>query len=147
MLWVVREFHKHAVAHRRVSASLTAALYEVGDDRLLSAEPHAEDGALRYRVKPRHQLRTGRPTQTRACDSSEWEALLRAAGRLRDRVFLVLLWFSGLRIGKALGLRRSDTHLMASASELGCRGRAHADLDSFRTPPGIRLTLVSRISA
>lgn len=32
----------------------------------------------------------------------------------------MLLWFTGLRIGEALGLRRSDMHLMASASELGC---------------------------
>jgi len=34
---------------------------------------------------------------------------------------LVLLWFSGLRIGEALGLRRSDLHLMESASALGCQ--------------------------
>jgi hypothetical protein len=63
VLSVVREFYKHAVAHGRVSASVIAALYEVGDDRFLPAELRAEDGALRYRVKPRHQLRTGRVTQ------------------------------------------------------------------------------------
>jgi integrase/recombinase XerD len=105
----------------RVSASVIAALYEVGDDRFLPAELRAEDGALRYRVKPRHQLRVGRSGQVRACELSEWEALLRAADCWRDRFLLVLLWFSGLRIGEALGLRRSDMHLMASASELGCR--------------------------
>jgi integrase/recombinase XerD len=121
VLSVVREFYKHAVAHRRVSASVIAALYEVGDDRFLPAELRAEDGALRYRVKPRHQLRVGRSGEVRACDLSEWEALLRAAGCWRDRFLLVLLWFSGLRIGEALGLRRSDLHLMTSASELGCR--------------------------
>ena len=121
VLSVVREFYKHAVAHRRVSASVIAALYDVGDDRFLPAELRAEDGALRYRVKPRHQLRTGRSTQARACDLLEWEALLRAAGCWRDRFLLVLLWFSGLRIGEALGLRRSDLHLMSSATELGCR--------------------------
>jgi integrase len=121
VLSVVREFYKHAVAHRRVSASVIAAPYEVGDDRFLPAELRAEDGALRYRVKPRHQLRVGRSGQVRACELSEWEALLRAAGCWRDRFLLVLLWFSGLRIGEALGLRRSDLHLMASASELGCR--------------------------
>ncbi len=121
VLSVVREFYKHAVAQGRVSASVIAALYEVGDDRFLPAELRAEDGALRYRVKPRHQLRTGRATQARACELWEWEALLRAAGCWRDRFLLVLLWFSGLRIGEALGLRRSDMHLMASATELGCR--------------------------
>lgn len=121
MLAVVREFFKHAVAHGRVSATVIAALYEVGDDRFLPPELRAEDGALRYRVKPRHQLRTGRAGQVRACELAEWEALLRTAGCWRDRFLLVLLWFSGLRIGEALGLRRSDMHLMASASELGCR--------------------------
>jgi integrase/recombinase XerD len=69
ILAVVREFYKHAVAHRAVDASVIAALYEVGDDRFLPTE---------------------------------------------------LLWFSGLRIGEALGLRRSDLHLMGSAAALGC---------------------------
>lgn len=121
VLSVVREFYKHAVAHGRVSASVMAALFEVGDDRFLPAELRAEDGALRYRVRPRHQLRAGPSRGARACELSEWEALLREAGCWRDRFLLVLLWFSGLRIGEALGLRRSDMHLMASASELGCR--------------------------
>ncbi len=121
VLSVIREFYKHAVAHRQVSASVIAALYEVGDDRFLPAELRAEDGALRYRVRPRHQLRAGAAGQVQACELSEWEALLRAAGCWRDRFLLVLLWFSGLRIGEALGLRRSDMHLMGSATELGCR--------------------------
>ena len=121
VLSVVREFYKHAVAHGRVSTTVIAALYEVGDDRFLPAELRAEDGALRYRVQPRHQLRAGRAGQVRACGLCEWEALLRAAGSWRDRFLLVLLWFSGLRIGEALGLRRSDMHVMTSASELGCR--------------------------
>jgi integrase/recombinase XerD len=120
ILSVVREFYKHAVAHGCVRAGVIAALYEVGDDRFLPAELRAEDGVLRYRVRPRHQLRAGRQPEVRACELSEWEALLRAAGCWRDRFLLVLLWFSGLRIGEALGLRRSDMHLMAAASELGC---------------------------
>jgi site-specific recombinase XerD len=33
---------------------------------------------------------------------------------------LVLLWFCGLRVGEALGLRRSDMHLVSSAAGLGC---------------------------
>jgi hypothetical protein len=48
------------------------------------------------------------------------EALLRGAGCWRDRFLLVLLWFTGLRIGEALGLRRSDMHLVDSAGELCC---------------------------
>ena len=120
VLSVVREFYKHAVGQGRVSAAVIAALYEVGDDRFLPAELRVEDGALRYRLRPRHQLRAGRAGQARACELAEWEAMLRVAGCWRDRFLLVLLWFTGLRIGEALGLRRSDMHLMASASELGC---------------------------
>jgi integrase/recombinase XerD len=120
VLSVVREFYKHAVAHGRVDAAVMAMLYEVGDDRFLPAELRAEDGALRYRVRPRHKLRGARPPRVRACGLEEWEALLRAAGCWRDRFLLVVLWFSGLRIGEALGLRRSDLHLMTSATELGC---------------------------
>jgi site-specific recombinase XerD len=33
---------------------------------------------------------------------------------------LVLLWFCGLRIGEALGLRRGDLHFVDSATSLGC---------------------------
>ena len=120
ILAVVREFYKHAAAHRTVDGSVIAALYEVGDDRFLPAELRAEDGALRYRVRPRHKLRATRAGAPRVAEQEEWEALLGAASCWRDRFLLVLLWFSGLRIGEALGLRRSDLHLMASAKALGC---------------------------
>lgn len=120
ILAVVREFYKHAAAHRAVDGSVIAALYEVGDDRFLPAELRGEDGALRYRVRPRHKLRATRDATPRVAEQEEWEALLEAASSWRDRFLLVLLWFSGLRIGEALGLRRSDLHLMGSASELGC---------------------------
>jgi integrase/recombinase XerD len=139
VLSVVREFCKHAVAHGGVSASVIAALYEVGDDRFLPPELRAEDGALRYRLRPRHQLRAGRSRQARVCELSEWEALLRAAGCWRDRFLLVLLWFTGLRIGEALGLRRSDMHVMTSASELGCSvGGAHLHVVSRENVNGAR---------
>ena len=32
----------------------------------------------------------------------------------------MLLWFCGLRVGEALGLRRSDLHLVPAAAALGC---------------------------
>jgi integrase len=34
---------------------------------------------------------------------------------------LVLLWFSGIRLGEALGLRRSDLHFAESSMAAGCR--------------------------
>jgi hypothetical protein len=79
VLTVVREFYKHAVAHRRVDAAVMAVLFEVGDDRFLPAELRAEDGALRYRVKPRHRLHAARPAGVALCTLEEWEALLGAA--------------------------------------------------------------------
>ena len=120
VLAVVREFYKHQIAHGEIDARVLAALYEVGDDRFLPAELRAEDGGLRYRVKPRHKLRAERRGPERAARVEEWEALLAAAGCWRDRFLLVVLWFSGLRIGEALGLRREDLHLMGSATALGC---------------------------
>ena len=50
----------------------------------------------------------------------EAEALVQAARSWRDRFLLVLLWFCGLRVGEALGLRRSDLHLVPAAAGLGC---------------------------
>jgi integrase len=137
VLAVVREFYKHAVAHGRVDAAVMAMLYEVGDDRFLPAELRAEDGALRYRVRPRHKLQAGRRAVVEVCGVEEWEALLGAARSWRDRFLLVLLWFSGLRIGEALGLRRSDLHLMASASALGCTSAgAHLHVVPRENPNG-----------
>jgi integrase/recombinase XerD len=135
ILAVVREFYKHAVAHRAVDASVIAALYELGDDRYLPAELRAEDGGLRYRVRPRHKLRATCDSVPRVAGQDEWEAMLEAASCWRDRFLLVLLWFSGLRIGEALGLRRSDLHLMGSAAALSC------------TVPGPHLHIVPRVNS
>lgn len=56
-----------------------------------------------------------------ALSVAEWEALLEAAGSWRDRFLLVLLRFSGLRIGETLGLRQSDLHFVASSTSLVCK--------------------------
>jgi len=120
VLAVVREFYKHAVAARAVDGDVLAALYEVADDRHLPAELRDETGRLRYRARPRHRLRESRSARPDAAFHEEWEALLVAATSWRDRFLLVLLKFTGLRIGEALGLRRSDLHLMASSTSMGC---------------------------
>jgi site-specific recombinase XerD len=139
VLAVVREFVKHRVAQGQLDARVLAALFEVGDDRYLPAELRAEDGGLRYRVRPRHKLRAERPGRERVATQQEWEALLQAADSWRDRFLLVLLWFSGVRIGEALGLRRSDLHLMESASALGCGvAGAHLHVVPRENPNGAR---------
>lgn len=120
VLVVVRELFKHAVAAGTVDASVLGRLYEVGDDRFWPAELRAEGGGLRYRARPRHRLRTGRAGRPDAASQAEWEALLEAATSWRDRFLLVVLWFGGLRIGEALGLKGADLHFMDSATSLGC---------------------------
>jgi len=62
----------------------------------------------------------------------EVEALLRVCNSWRDRFLIVVLWFGGIRVGEALGLRRSDLHLVPTAAALGC---------SF---PGAHLHVVAR---
>ena len=116
----VREFYKHAVADGVLDATVLTCLFEVGDDRNLPAELRPEGSGLRYRARPRHvqrSRRTGRPVPVRG---EEVEALLRDCRCWRDGFLLVLLWFCGLRVGEALGLRRSDMHLVPTATSLGC---------------------------
>ena len=137
VLAVVREFFKHAVAAGAVDGVVLAHLYEVVDDRHLPAELRDETGGLRYRARPRHRVRESRPARPDAASPEEWEALLVAAASWRDRFLLVLLWFTGLRIGEALGLRRSDLHLMAASTSLGCRlGGAHIHVVRRDNPNG-----------
>ena len=121
VLAVVREFYKHAAAAGVVGGGVLAALYEVADDRNLPAELRSEGGGLRYRARPRHRLRAERPAGPEAATEAEWEALLEAAGSWRDRFLLVLLKFTGVRIGEALGMRRSDLHFMNSSTSVGCQ--------------------------
>ena len=121
VLAVAREFYKHAVAAGSVSAEVLTGLYEVADDRHLPAELRPEGGGLRYHARPRHRLRTERAAAPDAASEQEWEALLEAASSWRDRFLLVLLRFGGLRIGEALGLRRSDLHFSASSTSVGCK--------------------------
>lgn len=140
LLAAVREFYKHAVADGAVGSSVLSLLYEVGDDRHLPAELRPEGSGLRYRAKPRHVQRArrpaGRPVPVRR---EEVEALLRACRCWRDRFLLVMLWFCGLRVGEALGLRRCDLHLVPTASALGCAiGGAHLHVVGRDNPNGAR---------
>jgi integrase len=120
VLAAVREVAKYAVATGLLDGSILAMLYEVADDRHLPAELRPEGTGLRYVARPRHRQRErGRPHPA-AVRQDEAEALLRVARSWRDRFLVVLLWFCGLRIGEALGLRRSDLHLVDAALSMGC---------------------------
>lgn len=120
LLAAVRELYKHAVADGAMDASVLVWLFEVGDDRYLPAELRPEGGGIHYRARPRHVQRAGRAGRPVPVRRQEMEALVRACRSWRDRFLLVLLWFCGLRVGEALGLRRSDLHLVSTAAALGC---------------------------
>ena len=120
ILSVVREFYKHAAATRAVDAKVLAFLYEVTDDRYLPAELRPEGAGLAYHARPRHIVRQPRQARVNRATEAEWEAMLEQCRSWRDRFLLVLLWSTGLRIGEALGLRRSDLHLGDGSSDLGC---------------------------
>lgn len=53
-------------------------------------------------------------------EPADMEAAERACRNTRDTLLLRILHDSGLRIGEALGLRRSDMHLLPDSSILGC---------------------------
>lgn len=121
VLAAVRELAKHAVATETLDGSILALLYEVADDRHLPADLRPEGAGLRYVARPRHRQRERGNARPAAVRQEEAEALLRVARSWRDRFLVVLLWFCGLRIGEALGLRRSDLHLVDAALAMGCR--------------------------
>jgi integrase len=156
VLAVTREFYKHAVLAGAVGPEVLTLLYEVADDRFLPSELRGEAGGLAYRARPRHRLRAERDASAKVAAQEEWEALLRAASSWRDRFLLVLLWFTGLRIGEALGLRRADLHLAESSVGLGCQivgphvhvcrrdnvNRASAKSRRDRAVPAVNVVLV-----
>lgn len=120
ILSVVREFYKHAAANKAVDSAVLASLYQVADNRFLPAELRPEGSGLAYHARPRHGLRQPRQVRVNRATEAEWEAMLGACRSWRDRFLVVLLWFTGLRIGEALGLRRSDVHLSEHSTDLGC---------------------------
>ena len=121
VLAAVRSFYRFAVATGRVSDMVLPLLWEVGETRWLPEELKPEGGGVQYRAQPRHQLRAARSVSPDALTREEAVALLGVALHWRDRFLIVLLWHCGVRIGAALGLRRSDVHFMADAGRLGCR--------------------------
>ncbi len=139
LLAAVRECYKHAVANGTLEVSVLTFLYEVGDDRHLPAELRPEGSGLRYRARPRHVQRVRRSQRPLPVRHDEVEALLGACRSWRDRFALVLLWFCGLRVGEALGLRRSDLHFASSAAALGCTmAGPHLHVVARENPNGAR---------
>ena len=94
-------------------------LYELADTRDLPIEAQGEDSRLGYRMRARHRLQEPDSPVDRASDE-EIVTLFRQCRSARDRLIVLLLARAGLRRGSAAGLRRSDMHLSADSSVLGC---------------------------
>ena len=135
----VREFYRFCAAERLVDGAVLPLLYEVADDRFLPAHLRTEGAGLAYVARPRHRVRVERVAHPEVCDLAEFQALLAAARNARDRFLLILLWFTGARIGQALGLRREDLHLASSSRQLGCPiAGPHVHLVRRDNPNGAR---------
>ncbi|MER6431925.1 tyrosine-type recombinase/integrase [Streptomyces sp900105245] len=114
------EFLRFGAAHGWVPAATTALLSE---PKVLHCAPPGYDGgesgqlrqvraaAFRFKItEPGYEDLS--PEQIRR--------MLALAPRARERFLIGLLACTGLRIGEALGLHRSDLHLLASSRAAGC---------------------------
>jgi site-specific recombinase XerD len=125
VLTAVRAMAVHAVAAGEAGGHLVPLLYEVADDRDLPDAARAEDGRMRWRMRARHRLHETVQPVGRAADA-DIVAVLGGCRSARDRLIVLLMARAGLRRGEVLGLRRSDVHLFADSTALGCAvTRAH----------------------
>ena len=116
----VRELYKHAVSMGSLDGRVLDALYAVGDDRFYPAHVCREDGALRTVLRPLHRVPVTRRASVDDAKPEEFAALVGACERWRDRFLLAVMYFAGLRVGEALGLRLSDLHFAERSGGLGC---------------------------
>lgn len=116
----VRQLYKHAVSMGSLEGRVLDWLYVVGDDRFHPAHVRREDGALRTVLRPVHRVPVSRRASVDDAKPEEFGALLGACERWRDRFLLALMYFAGLRVGEALGLRLSDLHFVERSDALGC---------------------------
>jgi site-specific recombinase XerD len=122
VLAAVRGMVVHAVAEGTAPGRLVQVLYEVADDRVLPGVARAEEGGTGWRMRARHRLHEPDMPVDRASDE-DVVAVLRGCCSARDRLIVLLM--------ARAGLRRSDVHLLADSSALGC-GIARAHLHVVR---------------
>ncbi len=121
----VRGFVVHAVTAGQAPGRLLPVLYKLADDRDLPVEARGEASGMGWRMRARHRLHEPQTPVDRASDA-EIVALLRACRSARDRLIVLVMARAGLRRGEAVGLRRSDVHLLFDSRPLGCGiERAH----------------------
>ncbi|WP_349261986.1 tyrosine-type recombinase/integrase [Actinocrinis sp.] len=136
VLAAVRGFLRFAITAKEVPGWVLAVLYELADSRDLPAEARGEDTGLEYRMRAQHRLSEPDRPVDRATDT-ETVALIRACRSARDRLLVLLMARAGLRRSEAVGLRRSDMHLLVDNSSLGCRVEgAHVHVHRRENPNG-----------
>lgn len=113
----VRGLYRHQVRRGLVAASVSHLLYDV-------VEPAA--GAMRWLEdlpamvrRPVHRLPPSGDSEPLTASVEEYLAMMAVAGSMRDKLLLTVLALTGLRIGQALGLHRSDMHLMGNSRAVG----------------------------
>lgn len=114
----VRSFYRFQVRRGGVSSSVNELLYDVVEPAGGSM-PWLEDLPAMV-SRPLHTLPRSGESEPRTASLEEYVAMMAAPGGLRDKLLISLLALAGLRIGQALGLRRSDLHLMENSRAVGC---------------------------
>jgi integrase len=114
----VRSFYRFQVRHGAVASSVNELLYDVVEPAA-GAMPWLEDLPAVV-ARPVHTLRRSGESEPRTATLEEYASMMAAPGSVRDKLLISLLALTGVRIGQALGLRRSDLHLMENSRAVGC---------------------------
>ena len=114
----VRSFYRFEVRNGGVPSSVNELLYHVVEPAA-GAMPWLEDLPALV-ARPVHTLPRSGESEPRAATLEEYAAMMAVPACLRDKLLITLLALTGLRIGQALGLRRSDLHLMENSRAVGC---------------------------
>ena len=118
MMSTVRGFYRHQVRRGAVPGSVNRLLYEVVEP-VGDSMPWLEDLPAVV-ARPLHRLPRQGVSEPWAASLDEYLAMMAVAGSVRDKLLITVLALTGVRIGQALGLHRSDMHLMANSRVVGC---------------------------
>jgi len=114
----VRGFYRHRVRCGALPSSVNALLYEVVEPAGGSMGWLEDLPAMVGR--PVHRLPVGGEGEPLTASIEEYVAMMAAGGSMRDKLLVTVLALTGVRIGQALGLHRSDLHLMDNSRAVGC---------------------------
>ena len=114
----VRGLLRHQVRCGALPSSVNPLLYEVVEPAG-GAMGWLEDLPAMVR-RPLHRLPASGDSEPLTASLAEYVAMMGAAGSMRDKLLVTVLALTGLRIGQALRLHRSDMHLMANSRAVGC---------------------------